>query len=384
MMSPLTRNIDDYKVITFYSFKGGAGRSVSTINTVAAMVLKHKPTKENPFLVIDMDIDSAGITYLCGADQRTIKSKMTSGAILSNEIDFTNGRQSQEIRRLFRENRKYIPEKLIHELEKSKLKDQAIEWLKSGDLYEEIIDFLECNHDDSSLILALNGSSSITQFMYAIESRADWKCLMDISYIVGASEPESVLFLGADILCEGVYAKAAHRYLNVLESFSKECKKRKFKAMFIDSASGRQTISEVARDISNKFVVCLRMTTQFQEGTFNYLEYLCKKEGDRDIILLPVAVPQNNPKRINNAKLEMKTKWDRLQSSDMKIDKKCLVKYMVDEGGIPEVDSFKWQEEVLVPKSLREEELEEDEILAMNAYTRLCDVLGGEVEDGTC
>lgn len=52
------------QVIDFYSYKGGAGRSVTTINTIPLLAREVQATKENPILLIDLDLDSAGSTYL--------------------------------------------------------------------------------------------------------------------------------------------------------------------------------------------------------------------------------------------------------------------------------------------------------------------------------
>jgi len=48
----------------FHSFKGGAGRSVTTYNTLSYLARQLQATTEQPILVIDMDIDSCGLTYL--------------------------------------------------------------------------------------------------------------------------------------------------------------------------------------------------------------------------------------------------------------------------------------------------------------------------------
>ncbi len=56
------------KTITFYSYKGGAGRSSTTLNTLPYLVQSMNATARNPILVLDMDLDSAGMTYLLGLD----------------------------------------------------------------------------------------------------------------------------------------------------------------------------------------------------------------------------------------------------------------------------------------------------------------------------
>ena len=56
------------KTITFYSYKGGAGRSSTTLNTLPYLVESFKASADTPILVLDMDLDSAGMTYLLGLD----------------------------------------------------------------------------------------------------------------------------------------------------------------------------------------------------------------------------------------------------------------------------------------------------------------------------
>ncbi len=56
------------KTITFYSYKGGAGRSSTTLNTLPYIVESFHATAKAPVLVLDMDLDSAGMTYLLGLD----------------------------------------------------------------------------------------------------------------------------------------------------------------------------------------------------------------------------------------------------------------------------------------------------------------------------
>lgn len=56
------------KTITFYSYKGGAGRSSTTLNTLPYLVQSMHATASAPILVLDMDLDSAGMTYLLGLD----------------------------------------------------------------------------------------------------------------------------------------------------------------------------------------------------------------------------------------------------------------------------------------------------------------------------
>lgn len=48
--------------ITFYSYKGGSGRTVCAANTLATIAREVDANPDNPLLVMDMDIDSAGLS----------------------------------------------------------------------------------------------------------------------------------------------------------------------------------------------------------------------------------------------------------------------------------------------------------------------------------
>ena len=53
------------KVISYFSYKGGAGRTTLAFNTIPLLAREHlHPTKEAPVVILDMDIDSCGMSYL--------------------------------------------------------------------------------------------------------------------------------------------------------------------------------------------------------------------------------------------------------------------------------------------------------------------------------
>lgn len=52
------------KFISCFSYKGGAGRSTLAINIVPFLAEKLGATEDHPLVLVDMDIDSCGLTYL--------------------------------------------------------------------------------------------------------------------------------------------------------------------------------------------------------------------------------------------------------------------------------------------------------------------------------
>lgn len=51
---------------TFFSYKGGAGRSTTCLNTLPLLAQESGANGRAPILLLDMDIESAGMTYLLG------------------------------------------------------------------------------------------------------------------------------------------------------------------------------------------------------------------------------------------------------------------------------------------------------------------------------
>lgn len=58
-----------FKIITFHSYKGGAGRSSTALNTLPYLVKELDANKNSPILLLDMDLDSAGMTYLLNKEK---------------------------------------------------------------------------------------------------------------------------------------------------------------------------------------------------------------------------------------------------------------------------------------------------------------------------
>jgi len=61
--------------VSFYSYKGGAGRSTTSWNTIQRLVELMDPTVEKPFVIVDTDTESAGSTFLYRAEKIFLKNK---------------------------------------------------------------------------------------------------------------------------------------------------------------------------------------------------------------------------------------------------------------------------------------------------------------------
>ncbi len=59
------------KTISFFSYKGGAGRSTLAYNVIPLLARDHfHPTAESPMIVVDTDVDSCGMSYLLKAEDK--------------------------------------------------------------------------------------------------------------------------------------------------------------------------------------------------------------------------------------------------------------------------------------------------------------------------
>ena len=84
------------KTTTFFSYKGGAGRSTTCFNTIPFLAQEVGACKERPILLIDMDIESAGMTYLLNLDQEfhstEARDRFDVKKLLKNELQFSSAR----------------------------------------------------------------------------------------------------------------------------------------------------------------------------------------------------------------------------------------------------------------------------------------------------
>lgn len=78
------------KVISYFSYKGGAGRSTLLYNTVPLLLNEHiQPTPTNPVVLVDMDIDSCGLSYLLGVQAAQIEDTCCVQHVLAHGCDST-------------------------------------------------------------------------------------------------------------------------------------------------------------------------------------------------------------------------------------------------------------------------------------------------------
>lgn len=75
------------KTISFFSYKGGSGRSTLAYNIIPILAKEHiQPTSESPIIVVDTDVDSCGMSYLLKAENQVTDTNCVQH-LLGNPFD---------------------------------------------------------------------------------------------------------------------------------------------------------------------------------------------------------------------------------------------------------------------------------------------------------
>ncbi len=305
------------KVISYFSYKGGAGRSTLAYNTIPLLALNHlNPTKESPIIVIDMDIDSCGMSYLLDIPNNEIKEDACVQYILHEGCD---------------------PERTDSISEHSTLKKLIPVGKKFGFPINDAVLFLPAK---------------------------------DIKNVDSAGNFN--------------YGDSNSPFLSRLQSFIDVCESYDVPAVIFDSAVGNQATANVANQLANVIVCCMRPTTQFVDGTARYLESLDSDSGSplgggrKKIIIVPNVVPQEQVVIDNHNYPDMAISRINLRLSDILDDRDedDDIVYNTDmldvnEFGIPAVKSFMWREGQLATQA----ELNENEELVLKRYAKLAAII---------
>ena len=138
---------------------------------------------------------------------------------------------------------------------------------------------------------------------------------------------------------------------NVLMDLYQMCKNIGVKAIVFDTASGDQFSATATIKASSVMVCCMRPTKQFRVGTSRFLSRFkeCIKNGmtqQTRVIVLPTAVPAKNT--IINGRSQQEVAIERIYDSVQGVGYEVSREFLKPTCfGIPEVERFKWQEDVL-------------------------------------
>ncbi len=194
-------------------------------------------------------------------------------------------------------------------------------------------------------------------------------------------ENEAVWFLGVDDtkpFASQVQGGQVQEKLAMLDN-------QPFCGVIYDTASGDQFSATVTNKDSQVIVCCMRPTRQFCMGTFSFLSRVGKEwitmggYQIRRVIVLPTAVPRTSI--IINGDDQYTAVKNRIKQEIDGFDWTVCDEFVQDgRFGIPEVERFKWREDVLYV--LNEEgriDSESDALLALEMYEKLAEVI---IEEG--
>lgn len=282
--------------ISFFSFKGGSGRTSLLYNTLPFLTKTLQATPNEPIVVIDLDIDSKGLTYLINK-----KSKINSVQVLKGEFS----------------------------------RSPTIENIMEHPFFNELI---------------------------------------PIGKTIGLDDKQhrSVLFIPAnnDTLndknnFDGVNISLKHLY--------RLCKSFKCKAIIMDTPAGTQLAGDAALNISNKIVTVMRITKQFRQGTYEFLQQISDRFTNKEFLIVPNAIPDfsNSKYDLNNFLNEISVETKSIISSSHR-DNRINLNLVDCVRGITEVQQFKFEEICLFKKKKYDQEsLNRDEIEALKTYELL-------------
>lgn len=283
-----------------YSFKGGAGRTVTTCNVALALASR----LDRRVLVIDLDVESAGSSVLFGLDER-----VRSGGSWA----------LQDVLRGFHE----IPGSGAESEEESR------ETIVLGNDFEERA-WPRLYHD-----VWPRGASAQRGFVKALPARI----------ILRSSQEASVRGFQA--------AHSFERLLRKVEGLGTDCPD----IILFDSASGMQDTANMGLANCDVLVVFVRWTRQFVTGTIQFLsEYVCSDlfaQRIKRVLVVPTAVPHLQPSGLLAAELEDRRK--RLEDTLRLVNAKARHHFGRPDDDwieltppIMECDALKWDDRIFL------------------------------------
>lgn len=301
---------------SYFSYKGGSGRSSMVYNTIPYIAKELNATANEPIILLDLDIDSAGLTFLLKKNDFDSSSKYTVNDVIEGKIPGTT-------------------------LEPDEMELQQ--------------------HPFFSKLIPVGNEFGL------LGSEAD----RSILFI--PTKPGNKLDLDKDN-----YDIAG----NKLDTLRSLCNKYHCKAIIFDTPAGDQLTAKWALDTSSKIITCMRITTQFREGTMDYLDRKMKIYARKEFILVPNAVPTEKividgiEFNYEGAKEEIVRGANKISLINKDNDNIVNVEMVgLNENyfGVNEVKRFKFKEGILFRVDYNT--YTEDEKNAVEAYKRLAKIV---------
>ena len=392
------------KCYAFYSYKGGSGRSTTCINTLLHLVKKMDASPQHPILLVDTDLESAGLTYFFNCTQKftsKLSGAIDAATLLSGGIAETNA--AWIFGKDLITEAKNVPVDVIKDLEKSGITDAAElfgdirlypqekallnavvnsytnrkthspssvgneegEIQKKGGALSRvgaISDALDYDHVISrycnmgEIIPALRREKDPDKKRKILVDKMPATQFVDISHYF-ACLPGTIMFLGVDLNFqkEQVVRNAATKYIRTMLDYAGQYG---YRAIIFDSSAGVQSTAHALQWVSDVIVCCMRPSRQFIMGTNeqlkNYQDIMIRKineyreEGQssarKAIILLPTVVPSSD----EYAALK-KESFDTIKKVLLA---KAYLEFIDDyfcnsENALNEISFFKWREQIL-------------------------------------
>lgn len=357
------------KLYTFYSYKGGSGRSTTTMNTTLHLINELGADPEHPILIVDADLESSGLTFFFHQENRFLGGKeltnyaafdasyifsgsadpknyfKASDTVISMPLNFEEALSSQfsTAAELFDGVKLSTPmwgmlTYIAQKYDDSKNVTKAATETKILDIFDFskfIISLRQCHNSD------ISNEEKISKKVEIIRDFLPTTEYTDISAFFGKAKG-TVRFLGVDTRQnEERIARAVAD--NALKSLQTACSRKNYKAIIFDSGAGTQSSAHLFQQISDVIVCCMRPTLQFAKGTKIAIRlYKNKYKASSKVILLPTAVPKNDSMETLRQNCFNEIKNIVSEAPSVIDDTFCT-----PETALCEVGLFKWREQIL-------------------------------------
>lgn len=388
------------KCFTFYSYKGGSGRSVASVNTIKHLIAQMDISPEHPLLLVDADLESAGLTYFFKCENKFTDDFLESihtTKILSSVSDTLEGVNGRvvfgstvdaydpldatllgNLKGIFKDefNSELIDEvftdiliartelRMFRRIVECHVLQQKLGWERMKSEQRKNFEIVR-NYDlrklmDQLVAVQKTNESQKTERKYDIlhdflpaAKFVDISCYFDC-------EANTIKFLGADVKYQGeqiMRNDATDAIFQLLDL----CSDAGYYAAVFDSGAGVQSTAHVLHSVSDVIVYCMRPTRQFIDGTrmqlYNYSELLkavqdSKNSGthpqQKTVILLPTAVP---PYRDGDSLCT--ESFAQIQRVAELFSEFLDSTFCTPQSALNEVGLFKWREAILGTKPFR-------------------------------
>jgi len=210
--------------VSFYSYKGGAGRSTTSWNTIQRLVTLMGPTAKEPFVIVDTDTESAGSTFLYKANRFFYRNK--EGASVQRRMTDS-----------------------------------------------EDTNYAEAS--DSEKEKFFKGMCPVGTFFGLPEEEEKAVLLIGVNLHKSAKK---------EIDVPDDESNDSEQIKNFRKNISGACKDCGAKALFFDTPSGTQFLAGRSIEQSEIIVCCMRPTSQFREGTMGQMINFIRSDLDKNIL----------------------------------------------------------------------------------------------------